>query len=300
MSGIWTAIGTAVGSFFGMPMVGAAVGGAIDGKMASNEAGSQAGQSESFQYAMAQQARAFNSAEASKTRDWQQSMFDKATDYDTMMSNSAYQRATADMRAAGINPMLAVMKGGASTPTAPMPSGATASTSPSGSVDRSGVVLAGLRAAEVAQARAESNARITNLRQDTILKEAQTARETSSAGNIEQNTALQRTEVAKIEEEIRSLKISQGTDLWRQTLMNSQVELNRVEQALKGHNITFVEAETALTRIRTLLARLAEPQARNAANAQDSWWMQNVSPYLGEVGKITGPARDLAPYGRMR
>lgn len=32
------------------------------------------------------------------------------------MSNSAYQRATADMRAAGINPMVAFQQGGASTP----------------------------------------------------------------------------------------------------------------------------------------------------------------------------------------
>lgn len=56
-------------------------------------------------------ASAINVREARKSREWQE-----------RMSNTSYQRAVKDMRAAGINPMVAFSKGGASTP-----GGATAS-----------------------------------------------------------------------------------------------------------------------------------------------------------------------------
>lgn len=59
--------------------------------------------------------RQYNSAEALKNREFQASESQLQRDWYEYMSNTAYTRAVADMKAAGLNPILAYSNGGAAS-----------------------------------------------------------------------------------------------------------------------------------------------------------------------------------------
>lgn len=189
-------------------------------------------------------------------RDWAEEQANRQRQWQADMSNTAYQRATVDMRAAGLNPMLAYMQGGASTP-----SGGTAS-NPGHSSTGGQVISNALSSVNTGLAR-------TRLEQDINQSRSQIG--------LNQAASLSHVSSAKAQEAMSDkLKVDAVTSAKQAGLYSAQQAESAVRKQLSEAQIPAVRAESK--------ARATQAPIDQSFQHADAWgdrlrsWLPFLSP----------------------
>lgn len=122
----------------------------------------------------------------------------RSVGYQQDMANTAYQRAMKDMRAAGLNPMLAYQQGGATSPAAPSATATPATMggfSPGAKPEIENAIApavnSAMQAIRTVQGVQSAQEAIKQTQANTSLQQVQAGREAAATGNILQQTATE-------------------------------------------------------------------------------------------------------------
>jgi len=189
--------------------------------------------------------RGQQSANASNAQMAQQQM-----DFQERMSSSSYQRGVQDLRAAGLNPMLAYSQGGAS--------------SPGGSTAQMGNEIGAGMSSALGAVQALTS--IENVNSQTDFTRAQTANALATAEKIQEEIGATSASAEYTRDLARNVRAGlPGTEA------ESAYKRGSLQDRLKG------------TRSHASLAEYELSGARNRSQYQDTWVGRNISPFLHDA-----------------
>lgn len=220
----------------------------FEGQQSANEMNQQIAQNNS----------AFNADQAQLNRDFQE-----------RMRSTQYQTAVGDMKAAGLNPMLAYSQGGAGNL-----SGSTATAvQPAAMQNAAGAGIAA--AAQAAQV--DNTAAMTdNIKADTANKQAELAGKQFSG-------PLAQAQLQYLKEQAVKMVTAAKLDIGQRMRIERELDAEMPEKEAAN-----IDARTAYQKIQTILSNYDVPGAKNEAEFQKNF--PGASQALKAAGQITNSA----------